>query len=599
MKKVLEKLPFLSFFFLTLFLLALSGGCSDGPTSVKQLLYLDGELHGELASALASRAEINVYDDKGTDKTLIISRPDEKTIDEATLVGAKATYEAGNVVALEHVNEDEVNSFLGQMGLEQNFKLDSPDVTVEIFAMERRGGHNFYYVTLNDDDGDVLISPDIEVRTHTIIGAENDKNGSLDVSVKTVSADMPLYPSDEIVQGTRTQGFLDWVAGGENRLAQINRDSKNEMSDNSAKNTGDTTAADLKELAEASVWTIDNSYKGQTFTLRYTIYSCHSFTTNDDYYIISQAGQLNPSVLWKRTQEGHVSFPYIYETKVQGQMRRYFFKNYWGENPGSTAPLVKSSPVNANNQSTVTSGFSWDLNGSVGFSGLSATGGLGMGATFSSSESFSISDCTVNDRCGGDSKPWLASWEYVFADPANGEKHFYWTDLKDASLLSRSNFQPINQWVWVVPRAFTEKDKHLYFKSEFTWTNGTCVGATNCFYIECTPASHQDWDYRYVGFWVPVKKPPLTVLSKGELDFTKAGDSKTLSLVSAKKWTTVSTQSWCRVQENSGEATGADGITLHVTADSNNSGANREAVITVSTTDGKDKAILKVFQSQY
>ena len=83
------------------------------------------------------------------------------------------------------------------------------------------------------------------------------------------------------------------------------------------------------------------------------------------------------------------------------------------------------------------------------------------------------------------------------------------------------------------------------------------------------------------------------------MDFTKNGESKTLTFVSAREWKAESSQSWCNVQEKSGAATGSQGIVLHITADTNAAGANREAVVTLKSTDGKENCKLKIFQSQY
>lgn len=77
------------------------------------------------------------------------------------------------------------------------------------------------------------------------------------------------------VKRARVENFLAWVRTGAAALPS----------------NGMTT--DLRELAEANVWDIDCSNRGQTFTIRYTIYSCHSFTNDMDYYLISQSGQLN------------------------------------------------------------------------------------------------------------------------------------------------------------------------------------------------------------------------------------------------------------------------------------------------------------------
>ena len=577
--------------------LAVSGGCGGSGETKRSSLqaYVYGELHGEMAQALGEQVDFSEYNGTSADRMLIISLPNTGLTNNAAgaiAAQAKAVLEAGQIVALEHVNQTEINSFMNGLGMEELNILrvpdenDDPDEAVEIFAMERRGGNNFFFVAMNDDS-EPLISADREEREYIIDGPENDENGTVSVKTSIVSADKPEYPADEEIQNGRVDEFVKWAAGGEERLAAL----KAGASANSAE-------SDLKELAEANVWDINCSETGQTFTIRYTVYSCHSFNDNLDYFLVSQSAQLNPSARWKRTQEGHVRWPHIYEPKQEGHMRRYIFSNEWGENPGNAVPLVKHAPANANKSSSVTSGFSWSASGSVGFAGLSGTGSLSSGVSFSTSQTFTIDDCTVNNNCGG-GKAYLAEWRYVFADPANGTAHFYWSELKDAPLLARSNFQPVNQWIWVVPHDFSDKWASLNFRSGFGWVNGKSEGQINCFGIKTYDAVHKDWQWNNRNFWVPLKKPPMLVADKSQMDFTKNGESKTLTFVSAREWKAESSQSWCNVQEKSGAATGSQGIVLHITADTNAAGANREAVVTLKSTDGKENCKLKIFQSQY
>ena len=95
-----------------------------------------------------------------------------------------------------------------------------------------------------------------------------------------------------------------------------------------------------------------------------------------------------------------------------------------------------------------------------------------------------------------------------------------------------------------------------------------------------------------------MKQPPLTVIDKPELEFARGGQTQTVRLVSADSWTAECSAAWCNVSETSGDRTASDGITLHITADNNDSGANREATVTIKS-GGKVACTIKVFQSLY
>lgn len=584
---------------------AAGGGCGGGgnvePTQ-PNAAYLDGELHGELAQALAQQMDITSYDgETDTDRMLIISAADGVLDGVDAAMKAAPALEAGQVVALEHVNQDEINSFVEELGMDPLYIVYDPsdpdvtetskDVCVELFAMERRGGHNFYYVMLNDDEPPIL-SPDVyEEHEYTIEGEEGSPDSKVTVTSREVSNEGPEPTPDEEVQDSRVSDFLRWASEGDARLAAL------QPSGNGA----ESAESDLKELAAADVWDYNASYDGQSFTIRYTIYSCHSFEKNKDYYLISQSAQLNPSVKWKKT-EGHVKWPRIYTPKQEGHMRLYGFNNRWifswqGGGTNNPAKLVNTQPQNANGTTSVTSGYSWSMSGSLGFSGLSGTGSLSSGVSFSESQSFSISDCTVNNKSADDGKVGQAQWEYVLANPRNGSTHFYYTDLDDAPLLSRSNFQPVNRWIWEVERVGTADN--LSFNSQFYWTNGKSEGQVNAAYIKVYSATHKDWQWRHTTVLVPIKRPPLTVIDKSELEFTKNGQTQTVTLVSANGWTAESNAEWCRVEEGNGDKTGSQGLTLHITTDTNNSGANREAKVTIKSLNDKCEIEIRVFQSMY
>ena len=573
---------------LALFAAIAAGGCGGGggeaPAGKRGSLI--GTPHGDLAPHLEERLGlaptpldgIGAVDDLGD--VVMLSVPEGLTASNGHLPSLKDAFELGKAVALEHAGADEVGVLLDALEL----AISSPEAEdgkpFELFAVCRAGGDVHFFVALGDDGGGP-VSPTRTEHKNTIEGPVDDPADVI-VTEEIVPTDDATWDSDAL-NASRVDRFAAWA----------------EETGAKAKATAsDGPSSDLRELAEAYVYDVDASNRGQTFMIRYTIYSCHSFTNDMDYYFVTQSAQLNPSALWKWLEKGHVSWPHVYLPEQEGHMRRYLFKNYWGEDPGNAVPLDRHSPENANGVTTVTSGVSYSLSGSLGFDGKAATGSLSGGVTFDSSQSFNVSDCTVNDKAGSDGRKHQAAWEYVFADPANGDTEFYYTKLRDAPLLSRSNFQPVDQWIWTVPRSFSERWKDLRFKSEFTWTNGWSEGQLNCAWIKVDDARHEDWIWRYVGFWVPMKVPPIMALSEGQMDFASAGESKAVTFVSAVGWTARTDAEWLSVYEKSGEKTDAEGMSLHITASPNDSGVDRSTVVTLTGSDGS-KAELKVFQSRY
>ncbi len=560
------------FVLLALFAVIAGGGCGGGGSgsTAEEPGVLLGTLNGRLAPYL--REALN-----SLGGVVLLSGSEGLN---ANLPQLRASFDQGQAIALVSADTGDVNVLLNALSIDVASPKTQDEREFDLFAVRKKNGKHHFFVTLHHEED---TPGSATKRTITIIGPE-DNPTSVDVTEEPVKKNSGL-DNDTIHRG-RVRNFVAW-----------NRELKTAAAETKVKTAG-STSSELQDLAEAYVWDIDASYQGQTFTIRYTLYSCHSFTNNMDYYFVTQSAQLNPSVLWKWIEHGHVSYPNIYLPEQEGHMRRYLFKNYWisDADPG-TAPLDKTSPENANNVSTVTSGMSWSMSGTFGFNAVQGpNGSMSTGMTFNSSQSFSVSDCTVNNKCGSEYKH-TAEWEYDFANPSNGSTEFYYTKLNDAPLLSRSNFQPVNQWVWTVPRTFSEAVDS--FKSEFTWTNGHSEGQLNCAWIKVDDAKHTDKFWRYLGFWVPVKRPPLMAISTGQMDFTKAGASQAATFVSAVDWTAESSASWLSVQETSGTKTNADGITIHITASPNDSGANREGTVTLRNADGSQTQTLKVFQSQY
>ena len=534
----------------------LAGGCGGGGGGNRQG-DLVGSLHGELAKYLKEElgldpamAELDV-DVEGLADLVLLSDPAGVRASHPGLALLKDAFASGRAVALENADAEEIAALLRQLGTRGSFTIPDGEPTVELFAMRRVGGDWWHFI-----DAGGATSADLEGDD----GAARNRG--------------------------RVRNFVDWIEEGK-RAATAKASAATDV------------ANDLTQLAEAKAYRYEFTDFGQTFTIRYTVYSCHSFTNDMDYYFVEQSSQLNPSALWKH-QPGKTYIPgyWVERDYQEGHMRSYSFKNYWPEAPGSEAPLDRHSPESANGETSITSGISWNIGGSVGFSGKSAAGSLSGGVSVSTSQTFNIQDCKVDDQGGSSGRADMAAWEYRFADPAIGDRKFTYASLKDAPLLARSNFQPVDQWIWTVPTAFSKKVRS--FRSEFSWIDGKSWGPIEeWWYIQMYPAKHEPWMSMPHMIEVPIERPPLLAIAPGQMDFTKNGESRAMTLVSALEWTASSSAEWLHVDEGNGQKTEASGVPIHVTVDPNDSGADRKATVTLRSTDGTETQTLNVFQSRY
>ncbi len=577
-----------------LFLLAGCGGDGNNDDGGENnVAYLIGSPHGDMAGVISKNIVMDPYNGRSTNRNILIADPKENAIDEKYHEGIRKSYQAGRTIMMEDALPSEINNLLEILGLNPAYGTGA-DAPVALFAVEQINGHDFYYVVANDDDDDmddILPDPEQEIcKTSDGTDAMKEPQDGEVVEKNQTKMAKPAFTEESIQEG-RMARFMSWINDEEGRMneLQANKESFDKMF---LKSEG---SGRLKDFAEASSWDEDVSSQGKNFRLNYTSYSCHSFKNDQDFYAVKQSAVLNPSSGWHKIESGKNCTTLALQ---YGHMRRYIFKNYWDSNPGVASPLRDHSPLNANNVTTVTSGVSFSLSGNVGFEGSTPVGGLSGGVEFSDSKSFDVHDVTINDTSAS-GKAWEASWKYVFKNPGDGTRYCACSELEDAPLLSRSNFSPVNEWVWVTSRNFRKPNGKQSFKSEFEWVTGRSDGAGNIFWVTSNDATHKDYDSRKVTLNIPLEQPPLLVANTRQMNFTKAGESKDFTIVSAVPWTASCSESWCEIQASSGSATGSDGKVLHITANNNNSDSNREATVIIKSTTTSDKAKITVFQSKF
>ena len=501
-----------------------------------------------------------------SDGTAILFLKDGTTISSGMAASLKSAFDAGQTTMIVHANEKEINAFLTALGLKPNYVMD-PDV------IGSKHPYEDFYAVRKGSDGSL----------HTWIAANDENTPTV---LTPTSEDMfPTEEEEKEFQDERLDRFVDGM------LQSKLPDATPTPIEHNALLRAAGTNAELTEMAAADTQTWDFSDWDQSFLVSNTIYSCHSFENGSDYFLVKQKAMLNPSGNYKRI-EGHGTT----QTHIKGYMVNYEFKNSWpaGFGGGTDTILEKSEPQNANGVTTLTSGVSWNLGGNAGFQGKNPVFGLSGGVSFNSSESVAIQDCTVENRSASPQ----ASWTYTFERPKEGTKYWSWRNLNDACLLSRSNFQPVQYWIWKLTPDMRDKlEASPRFNSRFRWKNGYSYGAIGGWWIHGDP-EHKDWVQNENDFSSTLKLPPLIAAEKTQLDFSRAGSTQTTTFMAGKNWRASSDQDWCTIQETSGSNSNSP-IPLHVTVIPNNTSTNRTAKITVTLDGGKGSLTFNVFQSQY
>ena len=400
----------------------------------------------------------------------------------------------------------------------------------------------------------------------------------------------PAYTDSSGDQLHRTGIFHEWIDNDKNRLTPEIRDYRQEAVGMIAK-AAEGENAELTRIAEGFVTTKNFSNRGNNYQLSYYIYACHSFNATDatdyDWFYVRQEGMLNASGAYKGiTKWGSRDYIDFY-------IGNYRMNNWMDglTSQGTGVSLMAANPQNVNNVSQVTSGIDWNIGGSVGFQGKEATGSLNGGVTIHNSTTVNVSDCEVVNNSGDNVNN--ARWRYEFKRAAE-TVYFATTRLSEPPVLSRSNFQPVNQWIWKFSPSVRDGNRKAFLSQLDVDLIETISGQPGAFWISGS-IKHARFDGGSWKFEVPLTYPPLLV-SPHYVDFTAAGQHKSRNISVSRKWTASSSQPWCRVEPASG--TGAS-THVNVTVDANKTGASRTAKIKFKTADGRGSDTMTVFQSQY
>lgn len=548
---------------------------APGPTNIHAAnVAYAGDISGTLADQLEQTFVNRVaYDGSFTNMPIFLAAQSLQSLSQTQQNGILSTFANSYPIVLINCSAAEINTLLGILGLEQNYTLPeglpADKLYVELFAIDQEtDGHIFIWSMYPPADG-------------TLAYADTGAPGAT------------IYTDDDYSQFRRTDLFHEWIDQDGSRVTAMVRASGVQASQALADKVA-AESAELTQLAKGFVVTKNVSARGNIYQITYYIYSCHSFNEADatdyDWFYVRQEGMFNASPTYGGVTTWFDGGPADAVLYYIGNYRM----NNWMEGlttAVSGVSLMKADPQNANSVTQVTSGVSWNIGGSIGFQGSQATGSLNAGVTISNSTTVNVSDCEVINNSLDNVNN--AKWRYEFKKAAQ-TVYFGYAALSEPPVLSRSNFQPVNQWIWKFSPAIRDANKNSFqsqFDVDLIWSVG---GEPYGFWI-AAPARHYTYAAWSWNFPIPLSYPPVLV-APHNLDFTAAGQFKALDIVVSRNWTVSCDQTWCHADPASG--TGANAH-VTITVDPNTSGARRTATVTYRTADGKGSDTTTIAQSQY
>jgi hypothetical protein len=199
----------------------------------------------------------------------------------------------------------------------------------------------------------------------------------------------------------------------------------------------------------------------------YLIWAVYDKINHADYYVVQEDVTIPNSGLGYIVNESKDRY------KDTAFYLHSFNVNHFPLSPnGAALPLntgailMKHAPETANNATTVSSGFSWTLGGSLGFSGMGGTGGVSASMTHTDSESRTITDFVETNLCLDALTQANAKWDYSINHDKLPKKdkpawnHANTVNIEGAPALATGTAQFHNVWVWEILNTGTGTDAY-------------------------------------------------------------------------------------------------------------------------------------------
>jgi hypothetical protein len=601
---------------LLLTLVAVSGcGSSDSGNPVsaadqyQQKVYIIGEIQDPSTSATGEISLVRgpveavkdvfvkrvAYDGVSTDAPVFIASDQVLSLSDAVKAGLLATYGKGNPIILVRGDEIQINTLLGILGLEQNYKLAENFSYAELFAVSAETGARFVWA---------MYPPGT---------TQSDKVSD-------------TYADNSTGRLNRATMFGAWVKQNGTRAQALTSFRKEATTSLTAEGANAADESDLTKLAKLNqyVKVFTDLISGNTYQVIFNMYSCHSFSSIDgksyDWFYVEQNGSLNAAQGYKgikdTTEADIADVPGAFAWGGQ-QTARYYVGSYTMSNSmmsqgnvttDQSLVLESSSPETNNTKTTTRSGISFNISGNVGFKAGASTaqggslssdinGSLTTGVTISNQKDVDTYDCTVENKSMSSGYTDDALWLYTFNRPDQFGWIIFFAHLNSPVKLSVNTFQPVNKWIWKLSPEVREGKKSYknVFKTNLTVENMITISGCSFAWIPTFGPYHGSKVSKFDDY-VPLEYPPLIVAPSVNVTFSAAGQVKYMNASVSRDWSATSDQSWCQAVPATGKGNNTQ---LSITVDANTTGKERKATVTFAINGDKDKDTMTVTQSQY
>ncbi|MBQ9628484.1 MAG: leukocidin family pore-forming toxin [Synergistaceae bacterium] len=553
----------------------------------------------------------------------------ELTVLEALLFNAediKRNYDDEHIILLLYPDEDFINRTLEAAGLEGNFVLTSeeaPSGRLEMFAISKRTvnerTHTFTYraarsdaTTISDDTsapstdgGEVIVSGDVAYVV--------DENGNILSSSDVTTKDKEETPgindeNGELFNVNRWRNYYNWCAS----IADWAEEQSAEAS--SIEMYSAAIEGDLTKIAEAQTETIDCSINipgympwgninycdavdvKRTNSVSFIIYSCHSFTTGSDYYLVKANARTATNYYqdrvvyftWGDDSFNNGSKGWIDITANMGGHKdpvNYlsgFTKSMtiYAAIHNGQPKIIDNTPKNAAKETDYSYNLGWNIGGTIGGSKDGASGSLTGGVSYSETKSFKTKKYNITNALNLFDPSWVLSYSDGISEGSWNVKGLYLGINPPEQ--STESVELECGWIWEIEKSVWGKaGKTLTMGLDFWSQEGFAFGRGS----SITPLYGWDTQEKYPYLpsrhTITLKAPAHYWLSQRTFTFPQDGGAADFELLAEYDWTVKVSGDvkWVTTSEQSGNPTGANKRGFMVEVKPNTTGKIRIADI--------------------
>ena len=334
-------------------------------------------------------------------------------------------------------------------------------------------------------------------------------------------------------------------------------------------------------------------------TVSFVIYSCHSFTTESDYYLVKATARTATNYYQDRVVTftwGDDSFNRAHGKTLDLTANMGGHKDPVNYLSGFTKSMtiyaaihnghhsiLANTPTNVAKETQYSNTMGWNLSGTIGGSKDGASGSLTGGVSYSETKSFTEKAYEIRNQLDVSNPSWVLAYNDGVTRGSWHSEGYYGIS---APAQSAENVEFECGWIWEVGKSvWGSAGKTLTMGFDLWSQEGFAFGYGASFAPYYTWDTQEKYPYFLSRQYLTLKAPAHYWLSHRLFPIPKSGGSETLEVLAEYDWKVSvkyddpNNRDWVHLSSTSGKATGADKYLFMFEVDENNGGMRQGHII--------------------